>query len=421
MRICLVSQEYPPETARGGIGTQTWNKAHTLTRLGHTVHVLSCSKSSGLDLRTEIQNGVTVHRMRPPGEETGRNFPVYTSATYAVGYAWNVLRHLHRLTRTNEFDVIDFAEYGAEGFAYQLDRTPWNWVPVVVQLHAPLAMLAEYLHWPPKDGDFYRVGTFMEGISIDRADAVMACSANIADFTADFYGVPRESIDVVHCGVDAETFRPGDENERAVDRPTVLFVGNIAKNKGAKTVVAAVLRLRSKYPNIRLQLLGTGDDGLREDLQRCARRSGAEGNIEFHGFVERSSLPDFYRRAHVFCSPALYEGGVANVYLEAMASGCPVVASTAGAAPEAVTNGETGFLVPPEDEGAVAAALDQILSSAFLARQMGEAARQRVEEYFAMDKYIVRVVKNYERAIECSRKKLNVLKAAETAHVGAAS
>jgi glycosyltransferase involved in cell wall biosynthesis len=415
MRICLVSQEYPPETARGGIGTQTWNKAHTLARLGHTVHVLSCSKSSGLDLRTEIQSGVTVHRMRPPGEETGTDFPVYTSVTYAVGYTWNILRHLYQLMRANEFEVIDFAEYGAEGFAYQLDRTPWNWAPVVVQLHAPLAMLAECLHWPPKDGDLYRVGTFMEGISIERADALMACSANIADFTADFYGVPRESIDVVHCGVDAEAFRPGDEKDRAGDRPTVLFVGNIANNKGVKTVVAAVLRLRSKYPNIRLQILGTGDDGLREDLQRWVYRSGAEANIEFHGFVERSGLPDFYRRANVFCSPALYEGGVANVYLEAMACGCPVVASIAGAAPDAVTDGETGLLVPPEDEGAVVAALDQILGNEVLARQMGEAARRRVQDYFAMDKYIVRVLKNYQRAIECSRKKLDVLKAAETA------
>jgi glycogen synthase len=415
MRICLVSQEYPPDTARGGIGTQTWNKAHTLARLGHTVHVLSCSKSSGLDPRTEIQSGVAVHRMRPPGEETGRDFPVYTPATYAVGYTWNILRHLHRSVRTNEFDVIDFAEYGAEGFAYQLDRTPWNWAPVVVQLHAPLAMLAECLHWPPKDGDLYRLGTFMEGVSIEKADALMACSANIADFTADFYGVPRESIDVVHCGVDAETFRPGDERERFRNQPTVLFVGNIARNKGVKTLVSAVLRLRSTYPNIRLQILGTGDDGLREDLQRWARKSGAEGNIEFHGFVERSALPDFYRRANVFCSPALYEGGVANVYLEAMACGCPVVASTAGAAPEAVTNGETGLLVPPKDEDAVVAALDQILSNDFLARQMGEASRRRVENYFAMDKYILRVLKNYQRAIESSRKKLDALKAEEKA------
>jgi glycosyltransferase involved in cell wall biosynthesis len=416
MRICLVSQEYPPETARGGIGTQTWNKAYTLARLGHTVHVLSCSKSSGLDLRTEIQSGVTVHRMRPPGEEAGRDFPVYTSATYAVGYTWNILRHLHRSVRTIEFDVIDFPEYGAEGFAYQLDRTPWNWAPVVVQLHAPLAMLAECMNWPPKDGDLYRVGTFMEGVSIEKADALMACSANIADFTADFYGVPRESIDVVHCGVDAEAFRPSDETnrERAGDRPTVLFVGNIAQNKGVKTVVSAVLRLRSRYPDIRLQILGTGDDGLREDLQRWAYRSGAEGNIEFHGFVERSALPDFYRRANVFCSPALYEGGVANVYLEAMACGCPVVASTAGAAPEAVTDGVTGLLVAPEDDSAVVAALDQILSNEVLARQMGEASRRRVEDYFAMDKYILRVLKNYQRAIESSRKKLDVLKAEET-------
>ena len=78
-----------------------------------------------------------------------------------------------------------------------------------------------------------------------------------------------------------------------------------------------------------------------------------------------------------------------------MACGCPVVASTAGAAPEAVTDGETGLLVPPEDEGAVAAALDRILGNEFLARQMGEAARRSVEDYFAMDKYIVRVLKNY--------------------------
>jgi hypothetical protein len=93
--------------------------------------------------------------------------------------------------RTTEFDVIDFAEYGAEGFAYQLNRTSWNWVPVVVQLHAPLAMLTEYMNWPRRDSDLYRVGTFMEGISIKRADGLMACSVKIADFTAAFYGIAR--------------------------------------------------------------------------------------------------------------------------------------------------------------------------------------------------------------------------------------
>lgn len=417
MRICLISKEYPPETARGGIGTQTWNKAHALARLGHSVHVLSCRAEPGPDLTTNNEPGITLHRMQPPGEELGNEFPIYNATTYSVGYTWNVLRRLHRLIRTAAFDVLDFPEYDAEGFAYQLNRAAWNWVPTVVQLHAPLAMLARHLNWPSKDSDLYRVGTFMEGISIERADALMACSANIADFTAAFYRIERERIDVVHCGVDAEAFRPGGNQERAGDRPTVLFVGNIANNKGINDVCRAVLRLRPKYPNISLQILGTGDSDVVEDLQQWVRASGAEGNIEFHGFVNQPRLPDFYRRANVFCSPAHHEGGVANVYLEAMACGCPVVASVAGGASEAVIDGETGFLVPPSDEAALTEVLDRILGNAALARQMGVAARKRIEDYFAMDKYILRVLKSYQNAIEGSRRKLDLLTAATTEDV----
>jgi len=63
MKICLVSQEYPPETAWGGIGTQTWIKARALARLGHDIHVLSRAANEGPELRTEIAAGVIVHRM----------------------------------------------------------------------------------------------------------------------------------------------------------------------------------------------------------------------------------------------------------------------------------------------------------------------------------------------------------------------
>src|SRR5690349_23479254 len=156
MKICLVSQQYPPETAQGGVGTQTWNKARALARLGHAVHVLSCAAGPGPELRTETDAGVVVHRMQPPGQEPGRDFPVYQPTTYALGYTWSVLGHLHRLMETTAFDVVDFAEYGAEGFAYQLDRGPWNWVPVVVQLHAPLALLAQRLGWPEQGSDAYQ-------------------------------------------------------------------------------------------------------------------------------------------------------------------------------------------------------------------------------------------------------------------------
>jgi glycosyltransferase involved in cell wall biosynthesis len=406
MRICLVSQEYPPETARGGIGTQTWNKARALAGLGHTVHVLSSSAEAGPELRTQIEDTITVHRLQPPGLE----FPVYGAPAFWLGYSWAVLKALRRLEETVRYDLIDFAEYAAEGFAYQADRTPWNWTPVVVQLHGPLAMFAERIGWPERDGDLYRVGTPMEDFSIRQADALMACSANIADFTAEFHGVPRESIEVVHCGVDIERFEPP---EAARDgRPTVLFVGNIAANKGLTATYEAVMRLRTRHPGLRLQILGRGDDDLVLELEERARREDAADSFEFHGFVaDRDRLPAFYREADVFCSPADHEVGVANVYIEAMAAGCPVVAADSGGAPEAVLDRETGLLVRPGDPSAIAEALDELLGDDGLREQLGAAARRRAEEYFAMDRYIERVLETYGTALERSREKMKQLEA----------
>jgi glycosyltransferase involved in cell wall biosynthesis len=271
-------------------------------------------------------------------------------------------------------------------------------------------MFVEHIGWPERGSEFHRVGTLMEEVSIKRADALMACSANIADLTAGYYSVPRESITVVHCGVDAQAFRPGLKKGRAGGRPTVLFVGNIVANKGVEVVFEAGLRLRFKYPDIRIQILGSAS-ALTEGLQARIRSEGAESNYEFPGFVERAELPRYYREADVFCSPAQYEGGVANVYIEAMACGCPVVASTAGGGPEAVADGETGLLVPPNDVDAVVRALDRILADAPLRARMGRAGRQRVDDYFSMDKYILRVLAVYEKAIEHSKQKLNQLKA----------
>lgn len=413
MNVCLVSQHYPPDTAQGGIGTQTWNKSRALAALGHEVHVLACAAGSGPDLATEHQAGVTVHRMQPPGQEPGREFPVYQQVTYSVGYTWSVLRHLSGLIEAASLDVIDFPEYGAEGFAYQVDRVADNWVAVVVQLHAPLALLADHIGWPEKESSLYDVGTFMEGRSIALADGLMACSANIANFAASFYGVPHEAVDVVHCGVDAAAFCPDRERGSSGRRPTVLFVGNVAPSKGIVTLFEAVLRLRARHPDLLLQVAGTGDEGLIEALTAEAHAAGAAANVQFLGFVGRERLPELYRQADVFCSPAQYEGGVANVFLEAMASGCPVIASTAGGAPEAVDDGRTGFIVPPQDAEAVSAALDRILTCPELARRMAEASRRRVEDYFAMDRYIGRVLATYEKAILRSRDKLERMRRSE--------
>jgi glycosyltransferase involved in cell wall biosynthesis len=407
MRICLVSQEYPPETAHGGIGSQNWNKARALAGRGHEVEVVSSAVEPRSGTCTKSADGVTVHRIQPPGFE----FPVYESPTFWLGYSWAVLRELRRLSAARPFDVVDFAEYGGEGFAFQMDRTEWTWAPVVVQLHGPLAMFAERVGWPERGSDFHRVVTFMEDFSIRAADRVMACSANIADFTAEHHGIAREEIDVVHCGVDAHRFLPDRREGRGSGRPTVLFVGNVTPSKGVETLADAVLRVRPSHPDVLLRVLGKGDDDLMAEIRGRFAAAGALDNLDIGRFVaDRALLPAEYAAADVFCSPAQHEVGVANVYIEAMASGLPVVAATTGAAPEAVAEGSTGFLVPPGDAQATAMALDRLLSDTELRARMGDAARARVDGYFAMERYVERVLATYERAIATSQAKLRAIR-----------
>ena len=413
MRICLVSHDYPPETAHGGIGTQTWNKAHGLSRLGHSVEVLSCS-ASPLDeaMRTAEESGITVHRLRAPGNRS--TAPFLEQSAYLVGYTWAVFEGLQRLLAARSFDLINFPEYGADGVAFQLNRTIDNWVPVVVQLHAPLAMLADRMGWPDKASRFYRTGTFLESESIRLADGWMASSANIADFAADRYKIPRDAIDVVHCGVDCDQFRPSNARPVEDRRPTVLFVGTIAESKGIVTVFDAVMRLRGRYPSILLRIVGKENILLKKLLRRAAA-SGCEGAVESVPFQsEREKLAELFQRADVFTSPAFQENGVANVYVEAMACGCPVIAGNTGGATEAVEDGKTGFLVPPGNVESVANAIDMVLGDDDLRTRMGAAARERVEDYFAQDKYIQRVLDAYEKTIGRSKEKLSRIRREHT-------
>lgn len=397
MRICLVSQEYPPETAWGGVGTQTWVKARALARLGHDVHVLACSAREQQGIRTEVHDGVTVHRIQPPGHD----FPVYGKPLWMLGYAWLVVQALDELMDRHPFDVLDFPEFGGEGFGYQIDRVRWNWAAVVVQVHGPMAMFMDMMQWPQRGSRLHELGVFMEGFSLRNADAIMASGSGVADVVSRAYGIPRERIDVVHCGVDTAMFSPPPSPDMPADRPTVLFVGKMVKNKGPLVMAEAVLALRKTHPGIRAVFIGDGIDIPNMIRERFAEE-GAEESLDLLGFVDLDQLPGFYRRAHAFCAPAEYEG-FGQVYIEAQACGCPVIASTSGGGAEAVVDGETGFLVPPEDVAATTRSLAAILGDPALRRRMSEAGIRRVRDTFAMDRYIGRVVAVYEKAIAFSR------------------
>lgn len=390
MKICLVSKEYPPDKL-GGIGTQTFLKAHALAARGHVVHVVTRA-ADGIAESTDLRDGVVVHRITDPSSA----LPFSEPSVHWVSYSAAVAAKLYELAEELDFDVIEFAEYEAEGFVYTLDTHGWRTVPVVVMLHASLAMFLERTGWPPPGSPLARFGTFMEETVVQGADMLLAASRNIADFWTETKGVAPERISVVHTAVDPTVFTPPELHPDR--RPEVLFVGRIDGEKGVFDVVEAVLALSERHPSVLCRIAGAGDADAEQRLHELIGGDVA-AQFELAGFVPFDRLPGYYASCDVFAAPAPREHGVASVYLEAMSCARPVVASTTGGAPEAVVDGETGFLVAPGDHAALVDRLDALLSSPELRQRLGQNGRARVLELFTADRVAERTLSVYERVV----------------------
>lgn len=160
MRLVLSSQQYPPETADGGIGTQTYAKAHGLAARGHDVTVVSHSP----DGVRRMYRDDRVNVLRVPGFD--EQMPMHTMEAWWLTYSALVAAEIAALHRATPFDLVDFPEYGAEGFVWLLNRPELARVPTVVHLHGSLAMLSETIGWPERDSEFFRTASYIDRKSV---------------------------------------------------------------------------------------------------------------------------------------------------------------------------------------------------------------------------------------------------------------
>lgn len=370
MRIAIVSQEYPPETAHGGIGTQTHAKAHGLAALGHEVKVISHS----IDGSRHVYRDGDVSVTRIPGMDA--RLPIHTEATRWLTYSAEVAGAVAALHAESPLDIVDFPEWGGEGYVHLLNRTEWNYLATVIHLQGPLVMFAHTMGWPELESEFYRVGTMMEGTCLRLADAVFSSSDCSADWSAAHYGIARERIPTAHAGVNTSLFRPLEVPRDS--RPTIIFVGKLERNKGVMLLLDAAIKLARIYSDLQLRMLGRGNPALIEEMRAKADAVGLPVLLDLPGFVAREELPAQLSRAHVFAAPSIYEGGPGFVYLEAMACGLPVVACAGSGAAEVVRPGENGILIAPDDLGALVEGLDQLLANTKERTAMSLRAREFV-------------------------------------------
>ncbi|MFC5287672.1 glycosyltransferase family 4 protein [Actinokineospora guangxiensis] len=198
---------------------------------------------------------------------------------------------------------------------------------------------------------------------------------------------PGAALELLPSGVDTDLYRPDDAARAEIrarhglgERPVVVCVSRLMPRKGQDVLIRALPALRERVPGTALLLVGGGP--YRSTLESLARQAGVAEHVVFTGSVPWSELPAHYAAADVFSMPCRTHGrgldveGLGIVFLEAAATGLPVVAGDSGGAPETVDDGHTGHVVDGRSVAEVAERVGALLADPARARSMGAAGRE---------------------------------------------
>ena len=295
---------------------------------------------------------------------------------------------------------FDKLRFGFElASAQMLDRPEW-----VLFSHLGLARADRYL--PASARAPY--GVFLHGIecwqplSSRDLDLLAGAAIRIANssFTAARAREANPSIGPIEVCPLALGSLPRTSALSARQSGRVLVVGRLSSTeryKGHEQLIGAWAEVRSRIPDALLVIAGDGDD--RSRLEQLARARGLDDAVHFTGLLTREALDDEYARASLFAMPSRGEG-FGLVYLEAMAHGLACLGSNADAASEVIVQGQTGVLVDPEDNDALAGHLAALLGQPDVLRTMGDAGRARLHESFTYETFRQRLVSLVAPALE---------------------
>ncbi|RXR23736.1 glycogen synthase [Oerskovia turbata] len=400
MRVDLLTREYPPYVY-GGAG----------------VHVAELSRvlRERIDVRVRAFDG-------PRAEEgvTGYSVPGSLASANAVLGTFGV--DLAMADDVAGADLVHSHTWYANLAGHLASLL--HGIPHVLSAHS----LEPLRPWKAEQlGGGYALSGWAEKTAYEAAAGIIAVSAGMrADILRCYPGVDPAKVHVVHNGIDLDGWRRPESGaqvaaaDRVVrdlgidpERPAVVFVGRITRQKGLPYLLRAAAELP---PEVQLVLCAGAPDTpeIATEVSDAVARLAEQrtGVVWIEQMLPREELVAVLAASTVFVCPSVYEPlGIVN--LEAMAVGLPVVGSATGGIPEVIDDGVTGHLVPIEqvDDGTgtpvdpdrfvadLAAALVAVVSDPERAREMGRAARTRVEDHFAWDAIAGRTLEVYRSVL----------------------
>lgn len=207
-------------------------------------------------------------------------------------------------------------------------------------------------------------------------------------------GVDEERVRILPMGVDTRRFRSDAASvplrrQLSPQGPLLLFVGRLVEKKGARYAIQSMHHLRRTLPDAVLAIVGDGPE--RATLERLVEELDLRERVRFLGATPHSELPAIFASADLFVGPSVVENNgdtdsFGVVYAEAMASGCPVIATDVGGVSDVVLDGETGTLVPQRDSLAIADAAQDLLANDARRERMLANGQAWVRERFDLRK-----------------------------------
>ncbi|MGD9891738.1 MAG: glycosyltransferase family 4 protein [Dehalococcoidia bacterium] len=351
MKIALVSAY--DIAVPGGVNAHVTHLAEGFRLRGHSVRIIAPGPRA----------------LRVPGTITlGRAFPFPSGGSLArVTISPWLVFHVKRLLARERFDVVHVHE------------------PLISMLTLLFLRYSEAL----TVGTFHaaREGGRSRGYALTAPllrpwakylDGRIAVSTAAARLASRYFPGRYE---IIPNGVDVERFAtpvPRPATPVGEQQPYILFVGRLEERKGLPTLIEAFALLKRNHPTLRLVVVGDG--GRRAGYEQWVKDHGL-GDVHFAGRASASDLAGYYQHAAVYCAPNTGNESFGIVLLEAMAAGCPVVATDIEGFASVITDGDDGLLVPPRNPGAMADALARVLDDPVVAQRLITNGRRCVVQY----------------------------------------
>lgn len=365
LKICVVTQQL--RDIHSGPGLHAQNLLGSLINDGHMVTLLA--PQAQVTNKGDIEKSYAISQPK-----------IINNQAQWLFTSFSINKLLQTIEKKDSFDLIHFTDF-RDGLFCETKA------PSIANINDTYTIERKGMRYYRQHYNdwlfrwlYYHISNLLERKFINRFDVLLANSRYTKEKFISEYPFLKTRTHVIYKSIDPGFFKPAifARKEARDHSPRILFIGSNMQRKGVPDLLKAAPRVIQEFPDCEFWIVG--NDKSIPELISLTERLGIKSKVTFWGKQDRFSLLNLFGQADLFTMPSLIEAfGV--VFLEAMASGLPIVATNVGGIPELIQDKFNGVLVPPNNPALLASGMLQILNNRNFREQLSKAGIETVKKY----------------------------------------